>query len=403
VPIEDPPTAPRLLHPRSPRPPWRAIVAALAGAVALLPAAGVARAAGFGPFGDPQPVTIAGYPGSAEEPFITPDGNYLLFNSSEEEPDFSLQFATRIDAHSFQAAGPILGAGVNEAGSLSGTPTLDGEGNLYFISNRSYFETLATVYTGHFSAGTVEDVHRVPGVSSGRLGIVDFDVGVSPDGATLYVSAGDFSGGGTPTAASIELYERDAGGFQPDRASAKILRAVNQVGALNYAADPSADGLELFFTSASPALGRAPSIYRAVRSSLRKPFAGIEKIAAISGFAEAPSISSDGTTLYYHELLGDAVEVESVSRMAGEPAISGIAPKSGPSAGGTAVTITGTNLTGASAVHFATSEAESFTVNSPTSITALSPPGARGAVDVTVTTPAGTNAPVSKDRFKYRR
>jgi IPT/TIG domain len=82
------------------------------------------------------------------------------------------------------------------------------------------------------------------------------------------------------------------------------------------------------------------------------------------------------------------------------PATSGVAPGSGPAAGGTAVTITGTNFTGATAVKFG-NVAASFSVNSATSITATSPAGAAGTVDVSVTTPAGTSPVVAADQFTY--
>ena len=55
------------------------------------------------------------------------------------------------------------------------------------------------------------------------------------------------------------------------------------------------------------------------------------------------------------------------------PAITGLAPTSGPAAGGTSVIITGTNFTGATAVTFGGTLATSFTVNSATQITAVSP------------------------------
>ncbi len=381
-----------------------AVVFALAMAVlATFSCCNVALAGGYGPFGDPQPVAIVGYSGSAEEPFITPDGRYLLFNSSEALPAFALQFATRVDAQQFEYQGEILGEHVNEPGSLSGTPSLDQEGNLYFISNRSYADTLSTVYTGRFSEGEVTDVHLVPGVSGELPGKVDFDVDVSPDGSTLYVSVGQFSEAGGPTSASIVSYERDGSSFVRDPHSAKLLAAVNAVGALDYAADPSPDGLELFFTAASPALGQPPAIYRATRSRLGKPFGDIERISAITGFAEAPSISSDGTTLYYHEQVGEQFEIETVTRAAGVPTITKVAPKTGPVAGETPVTITGTNLAGATSVRFGASDAIDITAGSATSITAVSPPGARGTVDVTVTTPSGTTAVSRKDHFKYVR
>lgn len=77
-----------------------------------------------------------------------------------------------------------------------------------------------------------------------------------------------------------------------------------------------------------------------------------------------------------------------------------VSPLEGPAEGGTTVTITGTNFTGASAVNFGESPAASFTVNSSTSITAASPPGT-GVVDVTVTTTPGTSALKPSDHFTY--
>jgi IPT/TIG domain len=82
------------------------------------------------------------------------------------------------------------------------------------------------------------------------------------------------------------------------------------------------------------------------------------------------------------------------------PAVLGISPSSGPSAGGTTVTITGTSFTGASSVAFGTTPAVSFSVVSSTTITAVSPPGA-GTVDVIVTTPSGTSTLSPADQFTY--
>ena len=84
------------------------------------------------------------------------------------------------------------------------------------------------------------------------------------------------------------------------------------------------------------------------------------------------------------------------------PAITAISPNSGVIAGGTTVTITGTDFDGATAVSFGGTAATSFTVNSDTSITATAPPAAGiGTVDITVTTAAGTSAPVAADRYSY--
>ena len=74
----------------------------------------------------------------------------------------------------------------------------------------------------------------------------------------------------------------------------------------------------------------------------------------------------------------------------GTPTVTSLSPASGPAAGGATVTITGTNLTGATAVEFGSNHATSFTVESSTEIAAVSPAGS-GTINVTVTTPNGTS------------
>ncbi len=83
------------------------------------------------------------------------------------------------------------------------------------------------------------------------------------------------------------------------------------------------------------------------------------------------------------------------------PIVTGISPASGPVTGGTSVTISGSNFTNATAVNFAGTAATSFIINSDTQITATSPAGTAGPVDVTVTTVGGTSATSSADQFLY--
>jgi hypothetical protein len=80
---------------------------------------------------------------------------------------------------------------------------------------------------------------------------------------------------------------------------------------------------------------------------------------------------------------------------AASPALAAAAPPSGTTAGGTAVALTGADLLGATAVRFDGVAATSFTVDSATQITAVTPPHAAGATAVTVTTPGGTSNPVT--------
>lgn len=71
------------------------------------------------------------------------------------------------------------------------------------------------------------------------------------------------------------------------------------------------------------------------------------------------------------------------------PTVTSIAPTSGPTAGGTSVTITGTNLSGATGVTIGGVAATSLSANTATSITCVTPAGTAGAKDVVVTTAGG--------------
>jgi hypothetical protein len=80
--------------------------------------------------------------------------------------------------------------------------------------------------------------------------------------------------------------------------------------------------------------------------------------------------------------------------------VAGISPDAGPLRGGTKVTIRGSGLARATAVHFGAKKAASFTVVSATTIVAVAP-GGTGTVDVTVATSLGTDAQVAAVRFRY--
>jgi hypothetical protein len=69
----------------------------------------------------------------------------------------------------------------------------------------------------------------------------------------------------------------------------------------------------------------------------------------------------------------------------GAPTVSSVSPNVGPLAGGTVVTITGTNFAAPATVTFGSSAATNVVVGSGTSITATTPSGSAGAVNVTVT------------------
>jgi hypothetical protein len=110
----------------------------------------------------------------------------------------------------------------------------------------------------------------------------------------------------------------------------------------------------------------------------------------------------DGDLYYYQQMWSNEAGA-CVQRQLQLPSVTKLKPKSGHAVGGTTVTIAGTGFTAGAIVRFGAIPAGEVTVNSATSITALSPPGTIGSVDVTVTTAAGTSPTGKKDIFKYKK
>jgi hypothetical protein len=261
-----------------------------------LPEASESTSAAYQGFRDPQRVEIRGYKGEAMEPFITHDGQYLIFNNSNDpRTNTNLQYAARVDDLTFDYRGELHGA---NSTALDGVPSLDRDGNLFFISTRSYGQTLSTLYFGQFNAGEISDVRLVPDISLRQPGMVMFDAEIADDGNTLLVVDGRFTGDPIPKSADITIATRDGKSFRREPNSPFIMKNIN-TSALEYAPAISSDLLELFFTRILA--NGDPAIFRSARRKVDEPFDIPQKIGAITGFVEGPTLSADGRTLYYHQ------------------------------------------------------------------------------------------------------
>ncbi len=109
--------------------------------------------------------------------------------------------------------------------------------------------------------------------------------------------------------------------------------------------------------------------------------AGVSPSGALSALSVG-SITATATLYGVSGSLGIAVTPS--------PTVTGVSPASGPTAGNTSVTISGTDFATGDQVSFGSNPATNVTVGSPTSITATDPAGAAGPVDVTVTDPTST-------------
>jgi hypothetical protein len=84
------------------------------------------------------------------------------------------------------------------------------------------------------------------------------------------------------------------------------------------------------------------------------------------------------------------------------PVVTGISPSSGPTTGGTVITITGSHFTGADFVDIGSPGATSFTVVSDTKVIATTEAHTAGTVDVIVAVNQIFSAISSVDQFTYK-
>ncbi|RYE03869.1 MAG: hypothetical protein EOP61_02870, partial [Sphingomonadales bacterium] len=117
-----------------------------------------------------------------------------------------------------------------------------------------------------------------------------------------------------------------------------------------------------------------------------------ETVTASGGIVTSSVFTANGTVGGYFITVtsGAANGTIEATNVLTPPTISSIGPNAGPIAGGTAITITGTNLNGATAVTIGGAAATGVTVVNATTITATTPSGTAGARNVAVTTPGGT-------------
>jgi WD40-like Beta Propeller Repeat len=255
-------------------------------------------------------VEIEGYNGDAMEPFIAPKTGDLLFNNRNSPPELTdLHWARRIDDTHFQYVGAIEGA---NSTALDAVASVDESGNFFFISMRSYEETLSSIFMGQWSNGVVTHVAPVRGIAPEQHGLVDFDAEISRDGDSLFYVEGRFSGSAVPDSANIALAHKLGERFVRDTFSDVLLGSVNTP-ALEYAPAISVDRRELFFTRLDPH-ARTIAIYRAKRVGTGQPFGPAERVAAADGFVEAPALSPDGSILYFHRLVEGQFQICWVKR-----------------------------------------------------------------------------------------
>jgi YVTN family beta-propeller protein len=269
------------------------------------------------------------------------------------------------------------------------------------------------VYVANFGSGTVSAIATASNTVTSAAVTVGTEPGglaVTPDGRRVYVSnqgsgtvhvidtasntvtGAPIAVGGHPTGLAItpdghRVYVPD---FQLNRVSV-IDTATNAV----IATVPANNGP---FGAAVTPDGRSAYVANfgsGTVSAIDTASNSVTAIVSVGTFPFRLAITPDGRRLYVtNQESGTATVIPTL------PVVNAITPTQGPTIGGTQVTIAGTMLSGATAVHFGSSPASSLFVDAAgTQALAVAPVGGAGPVPVTVTTPGGTSRPVSFTYF----
>ena len=139
-------------------------------------------------------------------------------------------------------------------------------------------------------------------------------------------------------------------------------------------------------------------------SGLAVSYLGTNGICSVSG--SSLRLQAPGTCIVTASQAGNvnylsATSIKKSFSVAPYVIVSSLSPNIGSISGLTSVIIYGTKFTGATAVNFGSTAATNFSVISDTQISATSPAGSAGVVDITVTTPNGTSITGASDQFTY--
>ncbi len=269
-------------------------------------------------FGPERDVIINGLSFDAMEPFISPDGKYLLFNNLNDGINTKLYYATKINDSIFEYAGEIIGVNQTETPHLDAVPDLDSSGHFYWTSTRNYPAELNNLYYGTFRDGVVQNIGRVQGDFNKNLpGWLVMDHGISLDGKLLYYNNARFDNsncqGPCETTLGIAQKVNDST-FNTLENSASILQNVTDENYIYYAPCISSDDLELYFTRFLKREVNPQTVFEicvAVREDSQLQFSVPQVLFSDNAvnLIEAPTLTSNQNIIYYHRKTADSHKI----------------------------------------------------------------------------------------------
>ncbi|HTF06089.1 MAG TPA: T9SS type A sorting domain-containing protein [Bacteroidia bacterium] len=254
-------------------------------------------------FGAEIKVFISGYASDAMEPFLSPDGNTLFFNSLNDGIQTRLHYATRVDDSTFTYMGEVAGANESNNPQLNAVASLDTTGNFVWVSARDYPNNFDNLHRADYVNDTCINVNRVHGnFYVYAAGWIVMDAMITYDGSELYYCNAFFDTCIIPCSAKLGIAARvNDSTFNTVSNSDSILQNVNDTNYAVYAPHLSADGLELYFTRYLVG-GLNTEICVSVRNTTADVFSiPLVLITEFPNVPEATALNTGGNLLYYHK------------------------------------------------------------------------------------------------------
>jgi hypothetical protein len=221
---------------------------------------------------------------------------------------------------------------------------------------------------------------------------------VSPTSITCRTPVGTFG-------AQVDVLVRTPGGVSPSAPAAKFTYLdPPTVTKVDKNRGPAAGGGEVVITGTNFVAGNGPD----GKPNTTVKFGDVAATAVLVGgtpnslTCKVPAAGTDLTVDVVVSTKGGSSAISAASKYTyvPKPAVTAVAPASGPVAGGQPVTITGTNLSGTTEIHFGTAQTVP-TAGTDTSLTCTTPAGNAGAADVTVVTDGGTSEVSDGGTYTY--
>ncbi len=342
---------------------------------------------------------FVGAPGSffGEAVALSADGDTALVGAPVTSP-YGAAWAFTRSGSTWSQPGEELGlANSGEHYGFGGTLAISADGDLALVSNDAAVWSFARlpIVTGVSPDNGPDAGGTAVSISGAGLGgVTGVSFGSTPAERFTVESEGSISAISPPGSATVDVTVTSAEGTSPTGAADRFGYGPS-VSRIEPASGTHAGGAEVTISGARLAGASAVRFGETAATSFT-----VDSEESITAIAPAGTGTVDVTV--------STPEGTSAARPADRftyipaPTVTALSRNDGPGGGGTTVTITGTTFAGATAVDFGGVPAASFAIDSPETITAVSPPGT-GIVAVMVTGPGGTSSAGPSARFTYER